>query len=273
MKINKINNVKLGKRPVRYDERNIQLRAVLKVIPPVPDVFDVDLNLCNSYISNPMYANDVWGDCVIASRSHMTRRFECFEQQGKIIDITDDEVLNEYWAEQGSTNGCKCPSFLNIFRKIMKSKPDRGLVMLDSLNCWRHDGWTAAGQHYDIHAYAQVTPTDNSEVTAAIYLLSGIYVGIGLPDSARNQEIWDVTTGPGSIKYSWGGHCVYISAYSKPDNILTCITWGDRKKMTRAFFEKYCDEAYGIVDNTDRFLTDSPLDVEKLENYLKEITG
>ena len=43
--------------------------------------------------------------------------------------------------------------------------------------------------------------------------------------------------------------------------------------MTWAFWEAYTDEAYGIVDDRNDWLENSPVDVEKLDAYLQEITG
>lgn len=34
-----------------------------------------------------------------------------------------------------------------------------------------------------------------------------------------------------------------------------------------------CDEAYAIVDNKDKFLVNSPIDIDKLNNYLKQISN
>lgn len=52
----------------------------------------------------------------------------------------------------------------------------------------------------------------------------------------------------------------------------TVKTWGRRFLMTWDFFLKYCDELYGIVDNKNRFMA-STLDVGKLSEYLRQVTG
>jgi hypothetical protein len=41
--------------------------------------------------------------------------------------------------------------------------------------------------------------------------------------------------------------------------------------MTWRFLDKYCDELYATVDNKDRFVKNSPVDVEKLEEYLSQL--
>jgi len=68
-------------------------------------------------------------------------------------------------------------------------------------------------------------------------------------------------------------NCVYIYEYD--DVGPTCMTWGYRQKMTWAFFEKYCDEAFGIIDNRNSWVdpATNPLDLDKLAQLLTEITG
>ena len=253
-------NYQLGKLPARQDARTLKLADVLQIaLPPVPDSFDND---AGRNIPNPMFGNDVWGDCVIAGRAHMTRRFESVEQ-GACIPISDSEVLHEYWREQGAA-----PSSRKRFCKTVEdwpSQPNNGLVMLDSLKAWRA-GWPACGENYSIYAFAGVDWHNRDQVRAAIFLLGGLYVGIALPISAQNQEVWDADDSPNGAPSSWGGHCVYIPAYS-PDG-LECVTWGARKKMTWAFWDKYIEECYAVVDNRDSWLSNSPVDIEKLDAYL-----
>ncbi len=50
-----------------------------------------------------------------------------------------------------------------------------------------------------------------------------------------------MTSTPGS----WGGHAVPVIAYDASG--LTCITWGALKRMTWAFWDAYCDEAYACL--------------------------
>lgn len=120
----------------------------------------------------------------------------------------------------------------------------------------------------------------HSEVKACIYLLNGIYVGFQVTQSAMDQfnagQNWDVVPNPGAIL---GGHCVYGMVYQKifgyTEDGPLCITWGKRQQMTWAFWDKYVDEAYGIVDNKDDW-TDpdhNNIDVVALEKILEEITG
>ena len=57
---------------------------------------------------------------------------------------------------------------------------------------------------------------------------------------------------------------------------LTCITWGKPKKMTLAWFEKYCSEAYALVSKDwlkSSGIAPSGFDLEALESDLKAVTG
>lgn len=271
-------SVKLGKLPPKVDQRTIKMASLWKtaVCPSAPDSFDVDKSLTTETIDNPGFANDIWGDCVIAGRGHMTRRFELFEQK-KLINITDQEILNEYWAE-GSTSlpyphRTILPTPCQIFQKIKSNHPDNGLVMVTSLNCWRKNGWTIGDKKYYIYAYAGVNWRDPAEVKATIYLLRGIYVGIALPSSAQKQyTLHQDWTDSQDAPNSWGNHCVAVIAYDS--QFLTCITWGRVQRMTWQFFLHFCDEAYAVLDNVDPWLGNaSPVDIPALDSILKEITS
>jgi len=246
--------LKLGKAPAKADPRNFKLAALLKAPPPAPAQFDFDL--LHPGIPTPMFANDVHGDCVMAARAHLTLRFEDIEQ-GSVLMITDQAVLKEYFKETGGA--------------------DNGLVILDSLNEWRQQGWkpTSKKDVYKVHAFAQVSPANHTEVKAAIYLLTAAYVGLALPTSAQAQiqagQPWDVTSGSDAAPGSWGGHCVMIPGYNP--NGPVCVTWGRKQQMTWSFFDKYCDEAYAIVDEVDKKKGKPGIDVQKLMQLLNSLGG
>jgi hypothetical protein len=169
----------LGKREAKLDSRTISLKKLLikKLLQPLPETFNVDDSFL--YLNdNRMFANDIYGNCVIAGRAHMTMRFECFEQN-QLINISDNEVIDQYFYESGGQ--------------------DSGLVMLDSLKIWRKLGWWAGTKAYNIYAFAEINPKNCEEVKSAIYLLYGAYVGLQLPLSAskqlNNNQIWDVVDG------------------------------------------------------------------------------
>ena len=149
---------------------------------------------------------------------------------------------------------------------------DRGLILLLSLNDWRTDGWPVGGRNYTIYAYGKVDQLDPEEVRHCIHLLGGLNLGMKVYETDmeqfKNDEDWHLTGNSGNYL---GGHGIYVFSYD--DNGVTCMTWGKRQKMTREFFTNRVDEAYGIVDNRNKWMGDeSPVDVEKLDGYLQEIT-
>lgn len=249
-----IMDLKLGKLPAKIDSRTIRLGDILKPkLPDIPASFDMDVSV-NGVPDDRMFLNDQLGDCVIAGRAHMTMRFEKFEQN-LLINISDDEVRTEYFKETGG--------------------PDSGLVMLDSLKAWRNNGWLAAQRLYNVYAYASVDWKNHLQVMQCIYFLEGMYIGFYVPYSAINdfnagKTIWDVQANDGGIA---GGHAIYIVAYDEVGP--TCYTWGKRIKMTWAFWDKYLEEAYAVVDARDAWVdpNSNPLDSAKLDQILDEITG
>lgn len=234
--------LKLGKKEAKRDQRNFKMSALLtKAAADVPASYNFDNKHRN--IPVPMFGNDQYGDCVIAGRAHQTLRFEHLEQGG-ILPITDKEVIDEYFRESGGQ--------------------DTGLYILDSLNEWRKQGWTAAGKNYKIKAFAEVNPADLLEVKRTIWSDIGIMTGFALPDTFWDEfnkgKAWSKTTMPPN---PYNGHCVLITGYTK--TYLTCITWARRQRMTWKFFTKYCDEAYGIIDASNAGNVNGPV-LEKLLN-------
>jgi hypothetical protein len=223
---------KLGKAAAKRDKRNFKFATALRALPPLPPAYDFDLH--HPGIPTPMFANDTYGDCVIAGRAHQTLRFEDIEQ-GSVLMITDKDVLREYMKE---TEGA-----------------DTGLVVLDSLKRWRKQGWRVGTHSYKIQAFAEVTHRNHIEVRRAIFADVGVGLGIQLPIAAQAQiqagQPWEVTSGPNSKPGSWGGHYVFVPGYTRAGPV--CVTWGRKQQMSWAWLNKYCDEAYAIFDAKDTF--------------------
>lgn len=223
---------KLGKAPAKRDKRNLKFATLLKAPPTLPPAYDFDT--ANPGIPTPMFANDIYGCCVISGRAHQTLRFEKIEQ-GSVLMITDAQVVREYMRETGNV--------------------DSGLVVLDSLVSWRKRGWRVSRQSYKIQAFAELDRSSHDQIRLAIYSDVGVGLGVSLPDCAQAEiqtgQPWATTTGPGSTPGSWGGHYIYVPGYTKIGPV--CVTWGRKQQMTWAWFDKYCDEAYAIFDSNDRF--------------------
>ena len=63
------------------------------------------------------------------------------------------------------------------------------------------------------------------------------------------------------------GHYVYVPGYTKDGPV--CVTWGRKQQMSWAFVDKYCDEAYAIIDAIDTPEKKRNLDEEKINKFLK----
>jgi hypothetical protein len=238
---------KLGKAPAKRDARNLKFAAILKAPVTLPKEYDFDLK--HPGIPTPMFANDRYGDCVIAGRAHQTLRFELIEQKKK-LQVTDKDVLREYMKETGGA--------------------DTGLVVLDSLKLWRKPGWNAAKRKYSIKAFSELNRANHNQVKQAIVLNIGVGLGLSLPISAQGQfqsgKPWDVVSGPNGRPNSWGGHYVLVPGYTTRGPV--CVTWGTKHQMTWAFFDKYCDEAYAIIDAIDTPKKKKALDSKALAAFL-----
>jgi hypothetical protein len=238
---------KLGKAAAARDQRNLKFAAILRAPLKLPAEYDFDEK--HPGIPTPMFANDEYGDCVIAGRAHQTLRFELIEQKAK-LKITDKEVVAEYLKQTGGV--------------------DSGLVVLDSLKLWRSRGWRAATKNYKIQAFSELDRKNRSEVKQAIVLDVGVGIGMSLPRSAQSQfqtgKPWKPVSGPSGAVNSWGGHYVFVSGYTKLGPV--CVTWGQKQQMTWSFFTKYCDEAYGIIDGVNTAKQKKALDAKALGAFL-----
>ena len=262
--------LKLGKLPAKVDKRTIKLSSIIrkKLLPDLPVSYNVDESL-GGIDDDRMFANDRYGNCVIAARAHQTFRFEKFEQK-KQIPITDQEVIDQYKEETGGGPGWE----------------QRGLYILNSLKTWRKDGWKVGGKGYTIYAFASVNWKNHDEVKHCIHLLGGVNFGMLVYQSDMEQfklgKDWELGPSSGSFL---GGHGVYLYAYQYKHNDcphcvfgwnedgLLCMTWGKRQKMSWEFWDARVDEAYGIVDDRNKWMGNSPVDVKELDKQLKEITG
>ena len=328
-------NMRLGKRPRRHDSRTLKLaRYLTSTLPPAPSRVDYTRGVTDW----GMMLNDQLGCCTIAAAAHAVQAWTV--NSGQEITIPDSAVLGAYekWCGYNPADAAT----------------DQGGIELDVLNNWRQQAFDGHG----LDAYVAVDLEDRnskldtrnsavlprvsnddfriSAVATAIWLFGGAYIGVELPLTARNQDVWDepANPGPDDEPGSWGGHAVYLVAYDfrnsglgprvsgfgKEDSespipnsgprtlspgtrtpspgtrvpnsesrireleprvpspeppTLTCITWGQLKKMTWAWFHEYCSEAYALVSKDWLCATGeapSGFDLATLEQDLKAVT-
>ena len=261
--------MRLGKREYRPDERTVKLAAFLDPVEPVPAVFDHDKGRSPFPISS--WGNDQYGNCVIAGRCNHTLRIERIERRNT-PNISPPDVVEEYKRESMRQFG-QAP-------QTAGDPYDQGLYVLEALKDWRGDGWpvlptrrSKKARQQTIAAFGELNRNDREQLRAGIFTLHGVQMGLSLPRSAstqlRNKQAWDSvpTDAWENQPGSWGGHLVYCKRYDEGG--IYCLTWGKEQYMTNAFVERYCDEAWAVVDNIER--ADRALDVEALIKYLRDI--
>ncbi len=224
-------NMKLGRKAIKTDSRTLALGNYLKPSLPAPPPAK---DWTNGITNWGMMMNDNLGDCTIAGVAHAIQVWSA--NAGSEITVPDATVLSFYEKWDGYD-----PS---------DPTTDRGGIELDVLNSWRKDGFDGHG----LLAFADPGHADLVEVRQSVTLFGGVYIGLALPVTAQNQDVWDVDANGGADakKGSWGGHCVFVPKYDEKS--FTCITWGGLKTMTIAFWKKYCDEAYTLLG--ENWLTD-----------------
>jgi hypothetical protein len=233
-----------GKAPAKQDDRTLKLADVLLAEDPLPAEYDFDDNH-EVPTPPPTYLNPPLNNCVIAGRAHQTLRFEITEQ-GVLINITNDDVKREFDKQTGGSND--------------------DIEVLGSLKLWRTRGWEAGGQNLKIKAFTKIDPIDPEKIKRAIRINLGVGLGFFLPESAITQfnagQPWDVTR----ERAANHGHYVYVPGYTRDGPV--CITWGRKQQMSWAFVDKYCDEAYAIIDAIDTPEKKRTLDEEKISKFL-----
>jgi hypothetical protein len=243
--------MKLGRRAVRRDPRTLKLARYMPAQPPPP----ISVDWTEGIAQFGMMLNDQLGDCTIAGCGHAVQIWTA--NTGVEVTLPDSTILAFYeeWDGYDPTD----PS------------TDEGGVELDVLNSWRQGDFAG----HQLGAFADPNPANLQEVRQAINLFGGVYIGLSLPLTAQTQDVWDAgaLSDPNAEPGSWGGHCVFVPKYDQ--NGFTCVTWGQLKTMTAAFWNRYCDEAHALLSPDWLGAKGSPqgLDLAQLKIDLEEVTA
>ncbi|MGA7858228.1 MAG: hypothetical protein WCA11_09905 [Terracidiphilus sp.] len=242
--------MRLGRKAIKTDTRTLMLSDYLtRTIPPPPPTADWTAGITGW----GMMLNDQLGDCTIAGVGHAIQVWTA--NTGSIATVPDPTIESFYEKWDGYVPG--------------DPSTDTGGIELDVLTDWQKQGFDG----HALMAFADPKFTNMVEIRQSIALFGGVYIGLSMPLTAQNQEVWDVVPGGGANanKGSWGGHCVYVPKYD--ENGFTCITWGQLKIMTLAFWREYCDEAHTLLGQDWLTAKGSPqgFDQAQLEADLKAI--
>lgn len=180
--------------------------------------------------------NDRLGNCTCAAFYH-ARQVWTFEAGGGMTTDLDSDVLALYESACGYNPA--------------DPTTDQGGNEQDVLNYLLNTGAQIRGiPGIDkIAAYVEIDQKNFDAIKRTIYECGVAYIGVNLPqsvmDNAGDNSIpWDVG-GDTSIA---GGHAVILVGYDK--NTFTCISWGRRYTLTKAFLATYLEEIYGIIDKS-----------------------
>jgi len=215
---------KLGRKAIKTDTRTLMLGNYLTpALPPPPLAADWTKGIA----SWGMMMNDTLGDCTIAGVGHAVQVWTA--NTGGIATVPDPTIESYYEKWDGYVAG--------------NPNTDSGGVELDVLTDWRQQGFAG----HALIGFADPQPASLVQIQQSIALFGGVYIGLSLPITAQTQDVWDVVPKGGAKAKpgSWGGHCVFVPRYDQ--NGFTCITWGQLKTMTVAFWKKYCDEAHTLL--------------------------
>jgi hypothetical protein len=289
-------NLKFGlKYPPIPDDRNIKLKSILRVaaLPTLPETYDIHgaLGVMDSY----MFANNQCGCCGVAMKAHQTLCFEKFEQ-GSQPYITDQEVKDQYYIETGGPDvGVYLQDSLKTWRKDGwtaggKHYDIHAFAEVDWLNHneVRYCIYLLNGIDTGILLYQNDIDQFNANEPWHIESSKGVQVGGHGIYSFRygagggtNPSTCSMTQA--AVKYLNAALKIVHSRTSVPtpvritaadENGLYCMTWGRPQFMTWDWWDDRVYQAFGVVDNVDKWLgNSSPLNIKKLDGYLNEITA
>jgi hypothetical protein len=242
--------MKLGKLPAKFDRRTIQMSDKIekRKLPKIPLTHTLSKKTLVMFPKLGIMGNDDYGDCTFAAIGHMHQTWTTYG--GKPWQPTDAEIIAAYLKHTGGR--------------------DEGANMLDVLKLMRNEG--IAGNKID--AFVAISLLNHDQVRTAHFLFGGLYVGAMLPQSAQTQmgKEWDVIEGNGAAPGSWGGHCMSVIDYTKRGPVV--VTWGKLQKMTWAFWDRYFDEGFVVLEQGyigDDKRSPQGFSMKKLADDLKSI--
>lgn len=259
-------DLKLGKKPAAPRPKDFKWRAFQQEItlPALPWRF----GHANLFPDWGMYGNGPddtvqpgfggAGDCVFAGGDHEHRMINHVVKRTD-VPFNGKTAIDDYSACTGYVVG--------------DDSTDNGTDMHDAASYRQHTGLVDAnGRRHKIGAYIWLDPKNWQHLLEATYIFGMVGIGFEFPASAWDQfdhgTPWDVVSDDGGIE---GGH--YVPVMGTPGSgKVGLVTWARRQEMTKAFYEKYNDEA--LVYITDEELSGSPqhglhgFDLANLNSYL-----
>lgn len=207
------------------------LKSLRTSMPVIPASVDHTAGMPSEF---GMMLNDTLGDCTCAAFYH-ARQVWTKMGGGREITDPDKDVLDLYMGACGYRPG--------------HPETDQGGNEQHVLTYLHNVGALtgSVGKVRDrILAFFEVDHHIHDDVKLAILEAGVLYIGFNVPsllDDPNCPDVWDVVPGKTDIT---GGHAVVLTGYDTQG--VSLISWGQKYKMTWAFFDKFVDEAYAIVD-------------------------
>jgi hypothetical protein len=221
---------KLGVKEFKFDMRIPYLGKYLVNLPDPPLVVD----WTKGQLSWGMMYNDKLGDCTCAALGHQEQIWTLNSSSSEFTP-TDYDVLELY--ENTCGYDPNDPS------------TDQGGIPLDILKQWYKTPRLFAGR--SLEGFAPFNPASIRAMHCSLAYLGSAYIALNLPRAIEDMgDVWDVppegTRGDGAPG-SLGGHMVAGAAYDKASNMYKVISWGAIYKLTQAFMDAYCIQAFGLI--------------------------
>jgi|SRR5215831_4417293 len=238
--------LKLGKKAATYDERDLLFATYRTTValPSHPKHFGheklVGANAWQMLGNGPDPTVSAGfrgaGDCVFAGGDHETMLWTL--EGGAPAKFTGANAIADYSAVTGYDPTAPLDGNGN-------NPTDKGTNVRDALSYRQKTGLIdSAGKRHKIGAYVALELGNMGQLLEALYLFGVVGIGFMFPDSAMDQfnagKPWSVVPGPEPTE----GHYVPFVAYR---TTLECVSWGRIQRMTSAFYNKYCDEAWAIL--------------------------
>ena len=218
----------LGRLPSTSAQRKMSvplLDFVTAPLPKAPDSFD---GLTGAPLQ--MFGNDRLGDCVFAGMANFDAIRAKIEQRETVCTtshVTAAYLLYNHGQDVGANEG-----------EVLREAQDHGFQLGPG------DLWVLANGSVTIPVAAVEARH------SLIALLGAVYLGVELPNSARAQSVWDVTssTRGDAAPGTWGGHALLQGRYNAPAGTAGLATWGADQSCTEAWLQAYCDEVHVPLD-------------------------
>jgi hypothetical protein len=249
------NKVRLGKKPYKHDSRTLSITEFVSPDIVTPAKFDFDKGRAEFPLT--LLGNEKWQSSVIVSEANQLVRLARIEER-RTLEISSRVVTNRYKKLSGS--------------RVAGDQLDAGISVLDSMKDWRTgEGWKIGDYTHRIFAFGELDPQDFDLLRRGIFALHGIHLGFWLPKAVLFMEsYWDYNGEKGDDwkPGSWGGQLAYAKAYGLTG--IEILAWGQKFRVSDNFIDRYCDEAWAVIDSLEYWRVKQIIDVERLSLALEQ---